>query len=202
MNITASMVKELRERTNAGVLDCKRALEETGGDFDRAAELLRQRGLSVAEKKAEREASEGVIEAYVHTGNSIGTLIELNCETDFVARTEAFKTLAHDLAMHVAATSPKFLSRDDIPAEFRAEQVAIYREQARDEGKPDHIIDTIAEGRWNKFVTEIVLLEQPFIRDLDRTVEDLITEAIAELKENIVLRRFVRYELGDGADMG
>jgi elongation factor Ts len=196
------MVKELRERTNAGVLDCKRALEETGGDFDRAAELLRQRGLSVAEKKAEREASEGVIEAYVHTGNSIGTLIELNCETDFVARTEAFKTLAHDLAMHVAATSPKFLSRDDIPAEFRAEQVAIYREQARDEGKPDHIIDTIAEGRWNKFVTEIVLLEQPFIRDLDRTVEDLITEAIAELKENIVLRRFVRYELGDGADMG
>lgn len=201
MDITADMVKELRERTNAGVLDCKKALEETGGDFDKAAELLRQRGLAVAEKKADREATEGLIEAYVHTGNKIGALIELNCETDFVARTETFQNLARDLAMHVAAANPQFLSPDDIPDEYRDEQVAAYRQQAQDEGKPDHVIDTIAEGRWNKHLAEIVLLEQPFIRDLDQTVEDLITDRIAELKENIVLRRFARYELGN-TDMG
>lgn len=200
MNITADMVKELRERTNAGVLDCKKALEETGGDFDQAAELLRQRGLAVAEKKADREATEGVVEAYVHTGNRIGALIELNCETDFVARTGAFQTLARDLAMQVAAASPQFLSRAEIPDQFREEQIAAYRQQAEDEGKPDRVIDSIVEGRWNKYLSEIVLLEQPFIRDPDQTVEELITERIAELKENIVLRRFARFELG-GADV-
>jgi elongation factor Ts len=200
MDITADMVKELRERTNAGVLDCKRALEETGGDFDKAAELLRQRGLAVAEKKADREATEGLIEAYVHTGNTIGALIELNCETDFVARTDTFQKLARDLAMHVAAASPQFLSRDDVPDALHEEQVAAFRQQARDEGKPDHVIDSIVEGRWNKHLSEIVLLEQPYIRDLDVTIEELITDRIAELKENIVLRRFARYELG-GTEM-
>ncbi|RME42368.1 MAG: translation elongation factor Ts [Chloroflexi bacterium] len=200
MNITAEMVKELRDRTQAGILDCKKALEETNGDFDKAVELLRQKGLAVAEKKAGREANEGLIESYIHAGGSVGAIIELNCETDFVARTEAFKSLAHDLAMQVVATNPKFLSQDEIPDDFRERRLAAYRLQALEEGKPEHIADRIAEGRWNKYLTEIVLLKQPFIKDGDKTVEELITEKVAELKENIVLRRFARFELGEATD--
>lgn len=201
MEITAAMVKALRDRTQAGILDCKKALQETNGDFDKAVQLLRRRGLAVAEKKAGREANEGLIEAYIHTGGSVGAIIELNCETDFVARTEPFKTLAHDLAMQVVATDPKYISRDEIPDDFRERRMAAYRQQALDEGKPEHIADRIAEGRWNKYVSEIVLLEQPFIKAMDgnKTVEQLITEAVAELKENIVLRRFARFQLGETA---
>ena len=200
MNITADMVKELRDRTQAGILDCKKALQETNGDFEQAAELLRQKGLAVAEKKAGREANEGLIEAYIHAGGSVGAIVELNCETDFVARTEPFKALAHDLAMQVVATNPKYLSRDAIPDDFRERKMAAYRQQALEEGKPEHIVDRIAEGRWNKYVSEIVLLEQPYIKDGDKTVDQLITETVAELKENIVLRRFARFELGEATD--
>jgi elongation factor Ts len=200
MNITADMVKELRDRTQAGILDCKKALQETNGDFEQAAELLRQKGLAVAEKKAGRETNEGLIEAYIHAGGSVGAIVELNCETDFVARTEPFKALAHDLAMQVVATNPKYLSRDAIPDDFREREMAAYRQQALEEGKPEHIVDRIAEGRWNKYVSEIVLLEQPYIKDGDKTVDQLITEAVAELKENIVLRRFARFELGEATD--
>ncbi|MFQ5341656.1 MAG: translation elongation factor Ts [Anaerolineae bacterium] len=199
MNITVDMVKELRDRTQAGILDCKKALQETNGDFEKAAELLRQKGLAVAEKKASREANEGLIEAYIHAGGSVGAIVELNCETDFVARTEPFKALAHDLAMQVVAASPKYLSKDAIPDDFREREMAGYRQQALEEGKPEGIVDRIAEGRWNKYASEIVLLEQPFIKDGDKTVEQLITEAVAELKENIVLRRFARFELGEAA---
>ena len=197
MHITTDMVKQLRERTGAGVLECKQALEETQGDLEAAAQLLRQKGLAVAAKKAGREAKEGVIDAYIHAGGGIGALIELNCETDFVARTEEFRTLAHDLAMQVAASNPRYLSRDDIPQEVIDQELAAYRQQALAEGKPEHIVERIAQGRLEKFFSEVVLLEQPFIKDPDRTVQELITDKIAELKENIVLRRFCRFELGE-----
>lgn len=200
MEITADMVKELRDRTQAGILDCKKALQETNGDFDAAAEMLRQRGLAIAEKKAGRETDEGLVEAYIHMGGNVGALVELNCETDFVARTDVFEALAHDLAMHVAASNPRFLSREDVSDEFRTQELEAYREQALEEGKPEHIVDQIAEGRWNKYLSEIVLLEQPFIKDLDKTVEELITEKVAELKENIAVRRFARFEIGEGAE--
>lgn len=200
MEITAEMVKELRDRTQAGILDCKNALKEAQGDFEEATELLRRKGLSVAEKKAGREADEGLIEAYIHTGGNIGALIELNCETDFVARTDDFKALAHDLAMQVVAADPKFVSEEDIPDEFRERELEAYREQAIEEGKPEHVVDQIAEGRWNKYLSDIVLLQQPFIRDNDMTVDEMITEKIAELKENIVLRRFTRFEIGEESE--
>lgn len=200
MEITADMVKELRDRTQAGILDCKKALQETSGDFDAAAEMLRQRGLAIAEKKAGRETDEGLVEAYIHMGGNVGALVELNCETDFVARTDVFEALAHDLAMHVAASNPSFLSREDVSDEFRTQELEAYREQALEEGKPEHIVDQIAEGRWNKYLSEIVLLEQPFIKDLDKTVEELITEKVAELKENIAVRRFARFEIGEGTE--
>lgn len=200
MEITADMVKELRDRTQAGILDCKKALQETNGDFDAAAEMLRQRGLAIAEKKAGRETDEGLVEAYIHMGGNVGALVELNCETDFVARTDVFEALAHDLAMHVAASNPRFLSREDVSDEFRTQELEAYREQALEEGKPEHIVDQIAEGRWNKYLSEIVLLEQPFIKDLDKTVEELITEKVAELKENIAVRRFARFEIGEGTE--
>lgn len=199
MNITTDMVKELRERTQAGILDCKQALEEAKGDFEAAVGLLRQKGLAMAAKKAGREAREGLVEAYVHAGGSVGALVELNCETDFVARTEEFKTLAHDLAMQVAATNPRYVSREDVPAEVIERELEAYRQQALAEGKPEHVIDRIARGRLEKYLSEVVLLEQPFIKDPDRTVQELITDRIAELKENIVLRRLCRFELGEGA---
>ncbi|MFQ5594648.1 MAG: translation elongation factor Ts [Anaerolineae bacterium] len=197
MNISADMVKELRDRTQAGILDCKKALQETNGDFEEAAKLLYQRGQAVAEKKAEREANEGLIEAYIHAGGGVGAIVEVNCETDFVARTETFKALAHDLAMQVVAANPKYVSQESIPEDFRERKLAEYRQQALEEGKPERILDRITDGRWNKYVSEIVLLEQPFIKDGDKTVEQLITEAVAELKENIVLRRFARFELAE-----
>lgn len=200
MEITANMVKALRDRTQAGILDCKKALQETNGDLDKAAELLRQKGLAVAKKKAGREANEGLIEAYIHTGGNVGAIIELNCETDFVARTESFKDLAHDLAMQVVATDPEYLSRQGVPDSHREQEMAMYRQQALEEGKPEHVIDQIAEGRWNNYLSETVLLEQPFIKDGDKTIAELITEKVAELKENIVLRRFARFELGDAAE--
>jgi elongation factor Ts len=197
LEITVSMVKELREETGAGVLDCKKALEVSNGDFERAVEHLREKGLAAAAKRADREAKEGLIESYVHAGSRVGALLELNCETDFVARTEEFRQLAHDLAMQVVACRPQYLSREDVPAEALEAERNKYRAQFVDSGKPDHIIDRIIEGKLQKFYEEFCLTEQPFIRDGDLTIQEVLTQAIAKLGENIVVRRFVRFGLGE-----
>ncbi len=197
MEITTAMVKELREATGAGVLDCRKALETTGGDFDAAVAYLREKGLAEAAKKVDRAAREGVIEAYVHHGSRVGVILELNCETDFVARTEEFRALAHDLALHIAFANPRYLSRDRVPAEVVEEERRIYRTQALEEGKPENVVDRIVQGKLEKFYQSVCLLEQAFIKDEDRTVEQVLKEHTALLGENIVVRRFVRYELGE-----
>ena len=198
MKITTSMVKELREATGAGVLDCKQALEATNGDFDQAIERLREKGLATAARKAGRVAKDGVIESYVHAGSRVAALIEVNCETDFVARTDDFKQLAHDLAMQVVAARPRYLSPEDIPDEEIQRERNIYRAQVAEMGnKPDHVVDRIVEGKLQKYYEEVCLLRQPFIKDEGPTVQDLIIQMIAKLGENIVVRRFVRFELGE-----
>ena len=197
MEITTSMVKELREATGAGVLDCKKALEASAGDLEKAKAYLREKGLAAAAKKAGRVAKEGLIEAYVHTGGRVGALIELDCETDFVARTEEFKALAHDLAMQVVAAKPLYLAPEDIPPDVLEEEKNVYRAQARDAGKPEHIVERIVEGKLQKHFQEVCLMSQPFIKDDDLTVQDILTRTIAKLGENIVMRRFARFELGD-----
>lgn len=196
MAITTEMVKELRQRTGAGILDCKNALEATGGDADKAVVYLREKGLAKAAKKHGRETNEGIIEPYVHAGGRVASLVELNCETDFVARTEEFHKLAHDIAMQVVATSPQYRVPEDIPEEVLAQEKAIYVAEFQDSGKPEHIIDRIVEGRLKKYYSDVCLLKQPFIRDSDKTVEELIQEHIAKLGENITVRRFVRFEIG------
>ena len=197
MATTTEMIKELREVTGAGVLDCKRALDETGGDMEKAAAILREKGLAAAAKKSERVVPEGRVEAYVHPGSKLATLIEVNCETDFVARTEEFIDLCHDLAMQVAAANPSYVSRDDVPEEVIEAERAEYRTQMADDPKPEHIIDRIIEGKLGKFFEEKVLLEQPFIKDDNKTVQQLLTEAIAKLGENIIIRRFARFRIGE-----
>jgi len=196
LEITANMVKELRQATGAGVLECKKALSETHGDFDKAVALLRERGLAAASKKVGREAREGIIEAYVHAGSRLASLIELNCETDFVARTGEFKALAHDLAMQVVASQPRYLRPEDVPIEVIEAERARYRAEAESAGTLPHMVDQIVENKLNKFYEEICLLEQPFIKDGNIKVKDLLTQYIARLGENIIIRRFVRYELG------
>jgi len=200
LEITAAMVKELRQATGAGVLDCRKALESSAGDFESAVAYLREKGLAAAAKRTGRQASEGVVEAYVHPGSRVAVLLELNCETDFVARTDDFKALAHDLALHIAFATPRYLTREDVPEEVIERERAIYRAQALEEGKPEHIVDRIVEGRLAKFYQQVCLMEQPFVKDEDKTVQDLITEATARLGENIVLRRFARYEVGEGLE--
>jgi len=197
LEITTAMVKELREATGAGVLDCRKALEATGGDFDAAVAYLREKGLAEAAKKVDRAAREGVIEAYVHHGSRVGVILELNCETDFVARTEEFRALAHDLALHIAFANPRYLSRDRVPAEVVEEERRIYRTQALEEGKPENVVDRIVQGKLEKFYQSVCLLEQAFIKDEDRTVEQVLKEHTALLGENLVVRRFARYELGE-----
>lgn len=197
MEITTAMVKELREATGAGVLDCRKALETTGGDFDAAVAYLREKGLAEAAKKVDRAAREGVIEAYVHHGSRVGVILELNCETDFVARTGEFRALAHDLALHIAFANPRYISRDRVPAEVVEEERRIYRTQALEEGKPENVVDRIVQGKLEKFYQSVCLLEQVFIKDEDRTVEQVLKEHTALLGENIVVRRFARYELGE-----
>jgi elongation factor Ts len=194
--ITSEMIKELRQASGAGVLDCKKALEASNGDFDQAAAYLREKGLAAAAKRATRAASDGLIGVYVHHGGRVAAMVELNCETDFVARTEEFRTLAHDLAMQVTATQPQYLSREDVPPEVIEAEKQIYRAQMADQNKPDHIIERIVEGKLEKFYQGACILEQAFIKDEDLTVDDLIKNAIAKVGENIVLRRFVRYEIG------
>jgi elongation factor Ts len=191
MAVTTELVKELRARTGAGIMDCRRALEESGGDLERAADLLRLKGLAAAAKRADREASEGLVEAYVHAGSRLGALVEVNCETDFVARTEEFKRLARELAMQVAATSPRFLSREEIPAETLAEQRAAIAREA--DGAPEAEIDR----RLQQWIQDVVLLEQPYIRDAGRRVADLVSEAAARTGEHVRVRRFARFKLGE-----
>jgi elongation factor Ts len=197
--VTIERVKALREATGAGILDCKKALEAAGGDFDRAAEYLREKGLAAAAKKVGRVANQGVIEAYVHAGARHGALVELNCETDFVARTPEFQQLAHDLAMQVVATQPRYLMPEEIPPEVLEAKRNIYRSEAggAEAGKPPHILEQIVDGRMEKFYQEACLLKQPFIKDDGITVEELIKQTIARVGENIIVRRFVRYEVGE-----
>lgn len=195
--ISAQMVKELREATNAGVLDCKKALTDAGGDFEAAVEILRKKGLSTAAKKSSREANEGIIGYYVHAGSKMASLIELNCETDFVARTDRFQQLAHDLAMHVVASRPLYVSREDVPAEKIEAEKVIYREQGANTGKPPQVVDKIVEGKLDKWLSEICLLEQPFVKDPDVTIQDLLVDSVAALGENIKVGRFERMTVGD-----
>ncbi|MCJ7619251.1 MAG: translation elongation factor Ts [Anaerolineae bacterium] len=194
MAITVDMVKELRERTGAGVLDCRNALQEVGGDFDKAATLLRKKGLAIAAKKAEREAKEGLVEAYIHGGGRLGVLLELNCETDFVARTADFRELAHDLAMQIAATNPQYLTPQDIPTDVLEGQRRREREQVEGD-KPEEVVERILEGKLKKYYQEVCLLEQPFIKDEGVSIRELMTAKIAKLGENIKVRRFARFEL-------
>jgi len=197
VEITVNMVRELREKTGAGVLDCKNMLVQTGGDVDQAVERLREKGLASAAKKMDREASEGLIGYYIHPGERLAALVEVNCETDFVARTPEFGSFAHDMAMQVAASAAQYVSIEDIPEEVLAEQKAEYRKQMIEEGKPERILDRIVEGKIRKFCEQVCLLEQPFIKDEDRKVGQLLKEMIAALGENIVLRRFSRFEVGE-----
>lgn len=195
--ISAERVKELRERTGAGFMDCKRALEETGGDLEKAVVRLREKGLAAAAKKAGRTASQGLIYAYIHPGGRVGAMVEVNCETDFVARTDEFVSLAKDIAMQVAASQPRWVRREDVPAAELEREREILLAQARSENKPERVIQQMVEGRLKKFYAEWCLLEQPFIRDPNVTVGDVIRQAIAKLGENIEVRRFVRYALGE-----
>ena len=197
MDISTEMVKELRERTGAGILDCKKTLQETQGNMERAVEILREKGLARAAKKAGREAKEGMVESYTHAGGRIGVMVEVNCETDFVARTPDFKALAHELALQIAAANPRYLRTEDVPADVLEAERNIYRAQLAEEKKPANVIDRIIEGKLQKFYEETCLLNQPFIRDDKVKVQALVQQAIAKLGENIQVRRFVRYELGD-----
>ncbi len=197
MEITTEMIKELRAATNAGVLDCRKALEAADGDFQKAVDHLREKGLATAAKRAERVASQGVVELYSHGAGRVGVMVEVNCETDFVARAESFRTFAHEVALQVAATAPKYIKADEIPAEELEHETDIAKARAREEGKPEKMLDKIAEGRLEKFKDEVVLLRQAYIRDEQVTIEKLLLDLIASLGENIVVRRFARWELGE-----
>jgi elongation factor Ts len=194
--ITADMVKELRAATGAGVLDCKKALAEAGGDFEAAVEILRKHGLSTAAKKSSRTTNEGLVGSYVHFSGKVAGLVEVNCESDFVARTEQFQELAKDLAMQVVASKPEFVSREDVPEEMLEHEKAIYREQLSDSGKPADIVERIIEGKINSWYSEICLLEQPFLKDSGQTVQEVIVDTIAALGENIRVGQFKRVEVG------
>lgn len=198
--ITASLVKELRTRSGAGMMDCKKALVEANGDIEKAVDILRERGLAKAAKKAGRIAAEGIVGSYIHGNGRIGVLIEVNCETDFVAKTDGFHALVKDIAMQVAATNPQYVRRDEVPADVIEHERAIFRQEALNEGKPEKIVDRMTEGRLEKMYKEICLEEQPFIKDGDKTIEQVITEAIASMGEKIAIRRFTRYQLGEGIE--
>ena len=200
MEITAQMVKQLRERTGAGMMDCKSALTETKGDMESAVDYLRKKGLSAAAKKAGRVAAEGAVGSYIHGNGKIGVLVEVNCETDFVARTEEFQELVRDIAMHIAAAEPRAVRREEVTQADLDRERAIFRDQALASGKPAHIVDKIVDGKIEKYFSEFVLLEQPFVKDPDKTVGQLVTERIAKIGENIQVRRFVRFKLGEGIE--
>lgn len=200
MAVSASAVKELREKTGAGMLDCKKALEAADGNIEKAVEVLREKGLAAAANKAGRIATEGVCESYIHAGGRIGVLVEINCETDFVAKTDQFKEFARDIAMHIAASSPKYVRREEVPADEIEKEKEILKAQALNEGKPEKIVEKMVEGRIGKYYEEYCLLEQSFIKDPDKTISQLVNEKISTIGENISIRRFVRYELGEGME--
>ena len=197
MEITATQVKELRNRTGIGMMDCKAALIESAGDIDKAIEILRKKGKAKAEKKADRDVSEGVIWSYIHPGNKIGVMVEVNCETDFVAKNEGFLEFVKDIAMHIAATNPAAIRREEIDAELVAKEREIYMEQARSQNKPEHILERIVDGKLEKFYQESCLLEQAFVKDPQKTIKDYLTETIARIGENINIARFVRFQIGE-----
>jgi elongation factor Ts len=198
--ITANAVKELREKTGAGMMDCKKALAETAGDFAKAEEFLRKKGLASAAKKAGRLASEGAVGSYVHMGGKIGVLVEVNSETDFVARTDAFQALVKDVAMHIAAAAPQYVRREEVPAEIVAKELEIAKAQFQDQKKPEAIIEKIAQGKVDKFFKEVCLLEQPFVKDDKKSVQEMINDQVAKIGENIQIRRFARFVLGEGLE--
>lgn len=200
MEITTEMIKELRGATNAGVLDCRKALTEADGDFKKAVDWLREKGMATAAKRADREASQGTVELYSHGGGRVGVMVEVNCETDFVARSEKFRELAHELALQIAASAPRYLTAEEIPAEELEHEAEIARTRAKEEGKPDNILEKIVNGRLEKFKDEVVLSRQAYIRDESVTIEKLILEAVAAIGENIVVRRFQRWELGESLE--
>ena len=197
MEITTEMIKELRTATGAGVLDCRKALTDADGDFQKAVDFLREKGLATAAKRADREVSEGVVELYSHGGGRVGVMVEVNCETDFVARSEAFRTLAHEIALHIAAAAPRYVKAEEIPADELEHEAEIARARAKEEGKAEKVMDRIVEGRLEKFKDEVTLLRQPYIRDETINVEKLILQNVAAIGENIIVRRFQRWELGE-----
>jgi elongation factor Ts len=199
MEVSAAAVKNLREKTGAGMMDCKKALAESGGDLDKAVDYLRQKGLAAASKKASRTASDGAIGAYVHPGGKIGVLVELNCETDFVARTPEFQNLLKDIAMQIAAANPRYIRPEEVPTGDLEKEREIYRRQALESGKPEKVVDKIVDGKIDRFYSEVCLLEQSFIKNPDRKVSEILTDAVARLGENIQVKRFSRYQLGEGA---
>ncbi|MCB1033190.1 MAG: translation elongation factor Ts [Acidobacteria bacterium] len=200
MKITAQMVKELRERTSAPMMDCKKMLEEAGGDMEKAIDLLRKKGLAAAAKKAGRVTAEGAVGSYIHAGGKIGVLVEVNCETDFVARTDDFQEIVKDLGLHIAAADPRFVRREEVTEDILAREREIYRDQALASGKPENIVDRIVDGKMSKFYSECVLLEQPFVKNPDQTVEAYLAERVAKIGENIQVRRFARFKLGEGIE--
>ena len=196
MTITSKMVKDLRDKTQAGMMDCKKALEKTDGDMEKAVDLLRQKGLAVAAKRAGRATSEGVIETYIHAGGKLGVMVELGCETDFVAKNDDFRQFAKDLAMHIAATSPISVNRDDVPAAVIAREREIYVQQALDSGKPEAIVEKMVSGKIEKFLADIVLLEQKFVKNQDLSIQDILNELVGRIGENISIKRFARFQVG------
>ncbi len=198
--VTSEMVRQLRERTGAGMMDCKKALVETEGNMDKAVEFLREKGLAAAAKKASRTAAEGIVDSYIHGGGRIGVLAEVNCETDFVAQNEDFRNFVKDICMQIAASKPEYIRREDVPQEVIEKERGILKAQAVNEGKPEHIADKMVEGRIEKYYKEVCLLEQPFIKDPDKSVQQLVNEMIATIGENINIRRFARFEKGEGIE--
>jgi elongation factor Ts len=196
MNITSQMVKDLRDKTGAGMMDCKKALSENDGDMEKAIDFLRQKGLAVAAKRAGRATSEGVIETYIHAGGKLGVMVELNCETDFVAKTDGFREFARDVAMHIAAANPVSLSRSDVPEEIVERERQIYIQQALDSGKPENIVEKMVAGKVDRFLSEICLLEQKFVKNPEVSVQDMLTELIGKMGENVSVRRFSRFQVG------
>ena len=198
MSVDAALVKKLRDACGAGIMDCKMALTEAEGDMDEALKILRKKGMASADKKSARAVNEGMVDYYVHPGARVGVLVEVNCETDFVARNDDFRAFVHDVAMHIAAASPLWVSREDIPEDTKAAEMEIYAAQAKASGKPEAVVAKIAEGKLSKWYADVVLLEQPFVKDPDKSIDDLRREIVAKIGENIEIRRFARFRVGDG----
>ena len=196
MNITSQMVKDLRDKTGVGMMDCKKALSENGGDMEKAIDFLRLKGLAVAAKRAGRATSEGIIETYIHAGGKLGVMVELNCETDFVAKTDGFREFARDVAMHIAAANPVSLSRDDVPADIVEESVRFYVQQALESGKPENIVEKMVSGKIDRYLSEICLLEQQFVKNPEKSIQDMLTDLVGKMGENVSIKRFARFQVG------